>query len=522
MGTSGSGLRRPDLNMLNVNQLIRAVAVTVSGSLRSHPELAITYWRVTSMRKTLGQPLSTRLLTRAATASALAALLMVPLAGHMPVFGQAQGLPGLVVSPPSGPAAAPSPGIPGLMISTPPPAAAPAPPVAAAPAPKPKPKAAAKPVTKTGSIEKSGAGTASGQSIVVLVNDDPITGYQVEQRQRLNALSANIGEKASANMKALVQSEGTQTRFRAMIEEIVKQNQATKSRDQIMAMIEVKKKEFGATLQKQALESARASVLPGMKKEALDELVEERLKLQEAKRLGVTADDAQVDTILKSLAERNKMDLDQFGKHLATMGADIKSMRERFRATLSWNDVVRRKFSHEVVINQSEVDRFVATAGSSGDDEVELKLQRFTLSMPAKFDQKSLAQRLDDAEKLRQDFKGCATGQVTAAKTVNTRFEDLGVKKAATIPEPTRSLLLNAKAGEIVPPNVAKAGVEVYALCDRSVVKAADKKRDEYADNLKQKEFEVKARRLLRDLCQDTHIEYRDGGGSPTRTCSKI
>jgi peptidyl-prolyl cis-trans isomerase SurA len=472
------------------------------------------------MRKIRGQLFSSSLPTRTATVSVMAALIMLPLAGNAPVFAQ-QGLPGLVVSPPTGPAAAPPVGIPGLMISNAPPAAPVAPPPAAsAPAPKPKAKAAAKPPTKTASIEKGGAGAGS-QTIVVLVNDDPITGYEIEQRQRLNALSANIGEKASANMKALVQSDATQKRFQGMIQEIVAQHQATKTRDQIMAIIEAKKKEFGASLQKQALESARASVLPGMKKEALDELVEERLKLQEAKRLSATADDAQVDTILKGLAERNKMTIDQFGKHLATMGADIKSMRERFRATLSWNDVVRRKFSHEVVINQSEVDRFVATS-TAGDDEVELKLQRFILSMPTKFDQKSLAQRLDDAEKLRLDFKGCATGQVTAAKTVNTKFEDLGVKKAATIPEPTRSLLVNAKNGEIVPPNVTKAGVEVYALCERNVVKAAEKKRAEYEGDLKQKEFEVKARRLLRDLCQDAHIEYRDGGGSPTRTCSKI
>jgi peptidyl-prolyl cis-trans isomerase SurA len=354
-----------------------------------------------------------------------------------------------------------------------------------------------------------------------LVNDDPITGYEVELRSRLNALSANIGEKASANMKSLVQSEATQTRFRSMIEEIVKQNQATKSRDQIMALIEIKKKEFGMSLQKQALDSARASVLPGMKKEALDELIEERLKMQEAKRLNTIADDAQVDTILKGLAERNKMNLEQFGKHLQGMGADIKSMRDRFRATLSWNDVVRRKFSHEVVINQGEVDRFVAN--TTGDDEVELKLLRFTLSMPTKFDQKSLAQRLDDAEKLRADFKGCASAQLSASKIVNTKFEDLGARKAATVPEPTRSLLLNAKAGEIVPPNVTKAGVEVFALCERTVLKASDKKRAEYEGDLKQKEFEVKARRLLRDLCNDAHIEYRDPGASPSKNgCTKI
>jgi peptidyl-prolyl cis-trans isomerase SurA len=225
---------------------------------------------------------------------------------------------------------------------------------------------------------------------------------------------------------------------------------------------------------------------------------------------------------LKGLAERNKMNLDQFGKHLASMGADIKSMRERFRATLSWNDVIRRRFSHEVVINQAEIDRYVASS-AAGEDELELKLLRFTLSMPAKFDQKSLAQRLDDAEKLRQQFTSCASGLLTAAKTVNTKFEDLGVRKASSIPEPSRSLLINAKAGEIVPPNVTKGGVEVYALCERTVVKADETKRAKKEGDMKQEEFELKAKRHLRDLCNDAHIEYRDGksSGSAKAVCTK-
>jgi peptidyl-prolyl cis-trans isomerase SurA len=460
------------------------------------------------MRKSFG-PLFSPALVSSAVALAVAAAAVGPSAA----LAQVQSLPGLVVSPSGPPSGAPA-AIPGLSVTAPtPPQAAPPPPPpqAAAPAAKPKPKAAsAKSKTQTASIDKAGAGAGAGgtQSIKVLVNDDPITAYEVEQRQKLNLLSANIGEKASANMKALIQSEGTQKQFRAMVEEIVKEHQQTKTRDQIMAIIEAKKKEFGMRLQQQAVASARSSLLPGMKDEALKELIEERLKLQEAKRLNSIVDDAQVDTILKGLAERNKMNLTQFAAHLTGMGADIKSMRERFRATLSWNNVVRRKFSHEIVINQKEVDKFMAT-GAAGEDDVEMKLQRFTLSLPAKFEQKALAQRLDDAEKLRTQFTGCNTGQVTALKTVNTKFEDLGVKKASTIPEPSRSLLVNAKAGEIVPPNVTKAGVEVYALCERTLVKADTKKREKIAGDLEQEEFMIKANRLLRDLKNDAQIEYR-------------
>ncbi len=408
-------------------------------------------------------------------------------------------LPGLVVTMP--PAAAPQPGVA---------APGPAPEVAPVKPANLKPKAATKPAAKVAAAQTSdasGKGRGSGQSILVLVNDDPITGLDVEQRTKLNALSADIGPRAQANMKALVQSEGTQTRFREAMQEIIKQNQNTKTKEQILALIEERKKQFAASLQKQALESARASVLPGLKKGVLDELIEERLKLQEAKRLNVTVEDSQVDDVIKGIAERNKMTPAQFATHLQGMGADVTAMKARFRASLSWNDVVRRRFAGQVNVSRTEIEKFASTK-TAGDDDVELQLQRITLPVPGKLDQRVMAQRFQEADKLRQSFGGCKTAAAVAAKA-NGRFEDLGTRKPSSIAEPTRSMLLNARDGEMVPPSMADGGVELYAVCSRKVIKADEKVRTEVAADLQQKEFEILAKRHLRDLRQDAQIEYR-------------
>ncbi len=70
----------------------------------------------------------------------------------------------------------------------------------------------------------------------------------------------------------------------------------------------------------------------GMKKNAKEELIEERLKLQEAKRLGIEVTDDEVKRIVKGLADRNKMTEDQFAQHMKSMGVDIATLGERFRA----------------------------------------------------------------------------------------------------------------------------------------------------------------------------------------------
>lgn len=404
--------------------------------------------------------------------------------------------------------------LPGLVVTVPPGESAPASkaqPEGKAPAEKgsSRAKSPSPSKSKAASLDSGGSGQGRGsvQSIVVLVNDDPITGYQVDQRTRLLAVQADVGERAQANFKSLIQQESTNQRLRQILQETIEANQG-KSREEILAIFERRKQQYAEQLQRQALQSARSALLPTYRKRALDELIEERLKLQEAQRLGISIDESEVDGIINSIASRNKTTPQQFAQNLKTMGADIESMRARFRSTLAWNAVVRRRFSAQVSVSQRDIDRMVSSAAGNAEDQVELRLHRITLPVSGTLDQKAMAQRLDEAERIWRGFKGCAT-TAALAKSQGAKFEDLGARKPSAVPEPTRSLLLGAKDNEMVPPNMSSQGVELYAVCGRKVTKGDGQVREQVAQELQQKEFEVLAERHLRDLRQDAHIEYR-------------
>jgi peptidyl-prolyl cis-trans isomerase SurA len=259
-------------------------------------------------------------------------------------------------------------------------------------------------------------------------------------------------------------------------------------------------------MQKQAVENAKASALPGMKKQALEELIDEKLKLQEAKRLNVTVDDGEVDRVIAGIAERNKLTMAQFTQQL---GGSLDPMKNRIRSTLSWNDVIRRQYGSQIAVTTKDVDKVVATATAANQDDVELQIQRIVVAMPVKMDQAGVAQRVRDAETIRAKFKDCKSGASIASGVPGAKFEELGKRRPSAFPEPTRSLLLNAKDGEMLPPSVGEGGVELWAVCGRTVIKAEDQKRTEAEGELKQKEFELLAKRHLKDLRQDAHIEYR-------------
>ncbi len=355
---------------------------------------------------------------------------------------------------------------------------------------------------------KAEAPSKGGQAIIVLVNDEPVTGYEVEQRQRLLGLSASdIGARATANFKALIARPETSDKLKAILNDTIKANQG-KTREQVIAIFEQRKKDFAQSMQKQAVESARASVLPGLRKQALEELIDERLKLQEAKRLSVVPTDEDADRIIKNIADRNKMTIPQFADHLRGLGADINSMRQRFKANMAWQDVVRRRFGHQIAITERDIDKAVASAPAGGEDQVELKVHRITLPV-AKLEQKQVAQHLHEADAARARFGGCKDSGAVASSLKGARFEDLGTRKPSTLPEPTRTLLLHANDGDMLPATLGQGGVELWAVCGRNVVKADEAKREAVQSDLRQKEFEIMARKAMKDLRENASLEYR-------------
>ncbi|MDX2158749.1 MAG: peptidylprolyl isomerase [Hyphomicrobiaceae bacterium] len=423
----------------------------------------------------------------------------------------APAIPGLVVTMPSGPRPMPPPPapVPGLVVSP----SGPPRPQAISTAPPKAPSAAAKPVVKAKPKPKpprqadaSPASRSAGTKIVALVNDEPITGFEVEQRARFMALSANLADKARANMQAYAQNPSTNERLKAILQETIKANPG-KSREQIVAAFEERKKAFVVSLQRQAIESARSSVLPSLKKGALDELIDERLKLQEAKKhsVAVAADD--VDKVFADMAKRNKMTSSEFADHVGRQGADASVIKSRLKASLAWRDVVRRRYGHHINVSPRDIEQLASKVG--GEEALELRLQRITLATTGSLDQRSMATRLSEANALRGRFRDCSGLAALASGQANARHEDLGFRKPASLPEPTRSLVLAAKDGEMLPANLGASGVELYAVCGRRAQKIDEEKRQAAESQLQMKEFERLAQRYLYDLRKDALIEMR-------------
>jgi len=380
-----------------------------------------------------------------------------------------------------------------------------APPKAAKSKPSASSAAAAKkssaPPSKTASLQTGEKGKPS-QTIVALVNDEPISGYDLDQRINFMVLSgAGIAERMQARMRA----PDINDRFKAFATKRIQERQP-KSQAEFEAMKTQLQKEFVDGMRHQVMSEVR----PALRKAALEELIDEMLKLQDGKKYNVVVSDEDVSKQVKNLAEKNGKTEAQFVQMVASQGVDIVTMRARFKASMIWAQIIRGKYGQVVNTTDRDVDRILASSKAQiASEQTELQLQKITLSLPAKPDQKSMSQKLDAAEAIRKQFANCASMSSLAKSGTDAKFENLGNRKASSIAEPTRGLLLNASDGEMIPPQLAKGGVELYAVCGRTQVKADDQRRAAVKEELQQTEFDTRARKHLQDLRQDALIEYR-------------
>jgi len=192
----------------------------------------------------------------------------------------------------------------------------------------------------------------------------------------------------------------------------------------------------------------------------------------------------------------------------------MRTLKDRIRAQLVWQDVVRRKFRHEVNVGDVDVDKAIASGGGAGasatpTEATALQLRQVKFELSGNPDQRTLASRLAEAEALRTRFESCSNVAELAKGIKGASVKVLADQQPGALAQPARLLVMNAKVGQMTPPTISASAIELYAVCGKRAVKGDPQQREQTEHKLMQQEMEIRAERLLRDLRQDAFIEYR-------------
>ncbi len=96
----------------------------------------------------------------------------------------------------------------------------------------------------------------------------------------------------------------------------------------------------------------RARVMP----QVLGALINEKIMVQEARKMGMEVSNAEIDSGFAKIAAQNKMSADKFKATLRKSGIDITTMYDQVEAQIAWSKVVQKRLRPKVIISERDID----------------------------------------------------------------------------------------------------------------------------------------------------------------------
>lgn len=97
-----------------------------------------------------------------------------------------------------------------------------------------------------------------------------------------------------------------------------------------------------------------------MASQVLRQMIDERLQIQNAKRLGMPTSDAEVQQRLSEIERGAGMNPGQFRLFLQSIGVPYDIAAQQFEAQLAWGKIVRRKVRPLIEVSEAEIDDALA------------------------------------------------------------------------------------------------------------------------------------------------------------------
>ena len=236
---------------------------------------------------------------------------------------------------------------------------------------------------------------AQSQQVVVVVNGDPVTALDIEQRSKLNQLSTHK--------------------------------------------------------------------VPS-RQEVLEELITEKLKIREGKRLGFEISNNEVDTAFGNMASKMRLTVDQLTEMLGKSGINPATLKHRIKADMTWPQLVRGRYQSSLQIGEKEI---VTVTDNKPEESIgyDYTLRPILMIIPPGSPESFVEARRRDAESLRARFQNCEEGLAFARALKDVAVREPVSRSSADLPLELRKVLDAVEIGKLTPPETTKLGIEMFAIC---------------------------------------------------------
>lgn len=207
-----------------------------------------------------------------------------------------------------------------------------------------------------------------------------------------------------------------------------------------------------------------------LRKLAEEQLIEEAIKMAEARRLRAIVSDAQVNQSFARFAKSNKLSTKQMAQVLSQAGVGADHFKEFIRVQMSWPRVVTARYGSQNAMSTEELVSKMLERGGEKPRTTEYILQQIVLVVPKSKRKSILNRRKKEANQLRGRFVSCDTTRQLARDYRDVSVVDLGRIMQPSLPPDWKPLIEKTEQGKTTTTKVTDRGVEFLAICSSKQV----------------------------------------------------
>ena len=247
------------------------------------------------------------------------------------------------------------------------------------------------------------------------------------------------------------------------------------------------------------------------RQQVINDLIDDRLKIARAKVYGLEVSDTEVNDAFDGMATRQNVTPAQFSQVLERAGISPNTVKARIRAELTWQQLIRGKYSSSLQVGESDVAKALKDRSEGDAPAVAYIYTLYPIVMVVArgSSEAAISAKRSEAESLRGRFVSCNEGLAMSRGLRDVAVRDPITRNSADLTPQLRDMLGNVQVGRLTAPEVTPQGLQMFAVCNKKESTTESPLKREMREQIFVKRFESESKKYLDEIRKAAMIEYK-------------
>jgi len=277
--------------------------------------------------------------------------------------------------------------------------------------------------------------------------------------------------------------------------------------DDLITLSELKEKEKKINTKPDSLDASQDE------RQVLEQMIEQKLLEQEAKKMGISVTDREVDAAIEGVKKQFNLTDEQLNEVLKKQNLTLETFREQWRTQILGNKVVGTQVKGQIAVTEDEIKKYYEENYGEIQTGKEVRIAHILITFDSPDEEekaRDLAFEIAKQAKEGEDF-----GELAKRYSKDTlsaeRGGDLGYFKKGDLVESLEDTIRDTPVGRIVGPIKSPEGYHVIKVLDRrdSGHNSIDDVREEIRQTIYRQKAEKALKEWIEDVKKTAYIEVK-------------